>query len=339
MKHLTLRKSIGVLALLTFLFLLALMLCPLIGQVRLDFKAVFSHSATKGIDASSFIFFHLRLPRLLLAALVGASLAASGVVFQALLRNPLASPFTLGIASGGSLGAVLAIRLGLPFTLFGLSSLPVFAFAGALGAVAIVYLVAQRKQTFSTSTLLLAGVTAAFFFSALILLVYYFSDFTQTGQMIRWMMGGLDIVNYGAPLSLLPFFVLGTFLLLFVARDLNLLSAGDEIARSRGVNVERVKLISYLSASLITGAAVSMSGPISFVGLIVPHALRIMLGPDHRLLLPASLLGGACFLMICDTAARSILPGAEMPVGILTACLGGPFFIWILRSRGKRLVF
>jgi iron complex transport system permease protein len=336
MKHLTRKKSLAVFTILLLLLASLFILCPLVGQVKLDLTQVFAR--TPG-DPSSFIFFNLRLPRLLLAALVGASLAASGVVFQALLRNPLASPFTLGVASGGSLGAVVAIRLGLPFTVFGLTSLPAFSFLGALIAVGIVFLIARRKQSLSTATLLLAGVTAAFFFSALILLVYYFSDFTQTGQMIRWMMGGMDVVNYSAPLSLLPFFIVGVSLLLSVARDLNLISTGDEAARTRGVNTERVKLTSYLAASLITGAAVSMSGPISFVGLIVPHALRMIVGPDHRLLLPASLLAGAAFLMLCDTLSRSILPGSEIPVGVLTACLGGPFFVWILRSRGKRLLF
>ncbi len=339
MKHLTRKKSLAVLGLLLLLFLAVLLLCPLVGQTKIDLRAAFDIKRPLATNTSAFILFRLRLPRLLLAALTGASLAAAGVVFQALLRNPLASPFTLGVASGGSLGAVLAIRLGLPFTVFGLSSLPVFSFAGALLAVSIVYLIAQRRKALSTATLLLAGVTAAFFFSALILLVYYLSDFTQTGQMVRWMMGGLDVVDYGAPLSLLPPLAIGHLILLALSRDLNLLSTGEELARTRGVNIKRVKLLAYLAASLVTGAAVSMTGPISFVGLIVPHALRLLLGPDHRLLLPASLLGGASFLMLCDTAARSMLTGAEMPVGIITACLGGPFFVWILRTRGKRLVF
>ena len=157
--------------------------------------------------------------------------------------------------------------------------------------------------------------------------------------MIRWMMGGLDVVDYQPAVSILPPLAAGFLVMAALSRELNLLSTGEELALARGVNVERTKLFGYISASLVTGAVVSMTGPISFVGLIIPHAMRMALGPDHRLLVPAALLSGASFLMLCDTLARVILPGAEMPVGIITACLGGPFFIWILRTRGKRLVF
>ena len=270
-----------------------------------------------------------------MAALAGAALALAGAAFQALLRNPLAEPFTLGVSSGGALGAVIAIKLGLDVTVLGLSPVMLFALAGSGATVGLVYALGRTRGVLSTSILLLAGVTVSFCFAALILLVFYFSDWTETHGMLHWMMGGLDVTGYGSLARVAPFALAGMAVLLAAAGDLNQLSLGADLAASRGVRVRAAQRWAYLAASLTTGAVVSLVGPIGFVGLIVPHTVRLLVGPDHRVLLPASLLTGAGFLILCDTVARTILAPAEIPVGVLTAALGGPFFVGLL-LRAKR---
>ena len=325
------------LALLPFLlfFLITLAVCPAIGSVKIDLHKAWLHRADLAGSLDASVLFLARVPRILLAALAGAALALCGAALQALLRNPLAEPFTLGVSSGGAFGAVLAIKLGLDISFFGLSPLVLFAFLGSAGTVALVYLLARTRGVLSTSMLLLAGVTVSFFFAALILLIFYFSDFTETHRMIRWMMGGLEITSYQTLLGVAPFVLAGVFLLIFLAGDLNQLSLGVELAATRGVNVRRTQILCYLAASLATGAVVALAGPIGFVGLIVPHTVRFLIGADHRLLMPASMLAGAGFLILCDTVARTVIAPAQIPVGILTATLGGPFFIGLL-LRAKR---
>lgn len=311
----------------------AALICPAIGPVKIDLVKALANWHTLDASMDATIFFVTRMPRTLLAALAGAGLAMAGAAFQALLRNPLADPFTLGVSSGGALGAVLAIKLGLVVTILGMSTVPIFAFVGAVGAVAIVYVLARTRGALPTSVLLLAGVTMSFFFSAIILAVHYFADFTESHRMIRWMMGGLDVIGYRALLSILPVWIFGSAVLLVKSRDLNLMTFGDYLAESRGVDVGRAQRWCYLAASLITGCVVSLAGPIGFVGLIVPHTVRLLIGPDYRLLMPASLFAGAGFLILCDTAARTILAPSEIPVGVLTAAIGGPFFLALLYSQ------
>ncbi len=320
-------------------FLLALVLCPAIGSVSINIRTAFSQigAISDSLDAS--VFFKTRLPRTLLAALTGAALAAAGATFQALLRNPLATPFTLGVSSGGALGAVFAIMLGLDISLFGFSAVPLFSFAGAAGAIILVYALAQSRGRLPTSILLLAGVSISFFFSALILFAHYMADFTESYKMLRWLMGGLDIIGYDAMIKILPFWIPGMILLLVKARDLDQLSFGAYLAWSRGVDVNRSQKICFLAASLATSAVVSLAGPIGFVGLIVPHTVRFLIGPSYRLLLPASIFAGAGFLIICDMVARTIMAPTEIPVGVLTAMIGGPFFVWLLFREKKKFVF
>jgi len=322
-----------------FLFFAAtLVAAPLLGNVTIDPGEAWAHRHDLAGSMDASILFLTRVPRVLLAAVVGAALALAGATFQALLRNPLAEPFTLGVSSGGAFGAVLAIKLGLDATLLGFSPVMLLALAGSGATVAIVYALARTRGVVSTNLLLLAGVTISFFFAAEILLVFYLADFTETHMMIRWMMGSLDVTlnlvgpggGFGTRMTL------AVSLAAYLAGALNQLSLGPEIAASRGVNIRRVQRLSYFGASLITGLSVAVAGPIGFVGLIVPHAVRFLIGPDHRVLLPASLLAGAGFLIVCDTIARSVLPGIEIPVGILTATLGGPFFLMLL-LRAKRL--
>ena len=310
----------------------ALALTPLIGAVPIDLAEIWA-----GGETQSQIFWTLRLPRVLLAALSGAVLAAAGAAFQAVFRNDLATPFTLGIASGASLGAVTAIHLGLDAAIFGVSPLPMAAFMGAASVVFAVFMISRHLgRRMDASTILLTGVTISFLCSALILMMQYLSDFTDTNRMIRWMMGGLDTVGYKALWQSLPFVALGLAWTMSRAPILNHLLTGDMLAASRGIKVGRERAMVLVAASLMTGAIIAFTGPIGFVGLIVPHAMRRLIGSDHRWLLPASLLAGAGFLPLCDMVARTIIAPAELPVGVLTALLGAPFFLLILIQSVKR---
>lgn len=320
-------------------FLAALVLCPAVGSVSISIGAAFSNMGTMSDSLDSSIFFITRLPRTLLAALAGAALAAAGAAFQALLRNPLATPYTLGVSSGGSLGAVIAIKLGLDISIFGLSGVPVFSFTGALATVALVYALARSRGQLPTSILLLAGVSISFFFSALILFAHYMADFTESYKMLRWLMGGLDVIGYRSLIPVLPFWVVGMALLLLKSRDLDQLSFGAYVAHSRGVDVSRSQKTCYVASSLIVAAVVSLAGPIGFVGLIVPHTVRFLIGPSYRFLLPASIFAGAGFLIVCDMVSRTILSPTEIPVGVLTALIGGPFFIVLLFREKKKYYF
>jgi len=331
------RKFATGIGLFFLIFLATLIIAPLIGPTSIDLGKAFSGGidATDNVDAN--ILFLARLPRILLGAITGAALSVTGAVFQALLRNDLAAPFTLGVSSGASFGAVLAITLNLNFTFFGISTLSIAAFAGALGTMYLVFgLVKTRHGDFPTSILLLAGVTANFFFASMVMFIHYMSDFTQSFQIVRWLMGGLDITDYQTVWSICPFVIVGIGGLIYISRDLNLISAGVQSAMSRGVNVMRTQKIGFILASLITGTVVAISGPIGFVGLIVPHIVRLMVGPDLRLLIPGSMFFGASFLILCDTVGRTLIAPAEIPVGVITAMLGGPFFVWLLKRQHKR---
>jgi len=301
---------------------------PLIGPTAVDFGRVFDRSLPFAENADAQIFFIARLPRVLAAALVGGTLAAAGVVFQGLLRNPLATPYTLGVSAGASLGAMIAITFAGYVPVGGVATA---SLAGALLAVLVVYALATaRHRGLSTTVLLLAGVTLNAFFSALILFVQYLSDFADTFRALRWLMGNVDVTGYRPIVAALPL-VGGAFAaFMWLARPLNLLSLGVDAAGTRGVNIERTHRVAFFSASLATGAAVSVGGPIGFVGIIVPHLVRLLVGADHRLVLPASTFFGAAFLVACDTVARTVLSPLELPVGVITALIGGPFFLWLL---------
>jgi iron complex transport system permease protein len=286
------------------------------------------------------IFWQLRVPRVLVAVLAGGGLALCGMTFQALFRNALATPFTLGVSSGAALGAALFVWLGVGAGWLVVSGMTVAAFIGAVGSMALVYGLTRLKGGFSTATLLLAGVAVNFTFASLILFVQYISNLHDAFRILRWMMGGLEVTGYDQVLIVAPFVVLGTGVLLFLVHDLNLLTTGEDLALSRGVAVGRTRVVLFVVCSLIVGSVVAVCGPIGFVGLMAPHICRLLIGPDHRVLAPASLLFGGAFLVLCDAAARTVIAPAEMPVGILTAMLGGPFFVWLLVSRthGRTIV-
>lgn len=280
------------------------------------------------------VLWRIRVPRVLTAFMAGAALSLCGMAFQALFRNPLAEPFTLGVSGGAALGASLWMRFGLAASWLGVAGASLAGFSGALGAVMLVYGLTRLQKGFSTSTLLLAGIAINLFFSSLILLIQYFSDPGETFRMVRWLMGGFFLIGYTVPLALLPFMLAGTALLVLQVREMNLLLTGEELAGTRGVHVDRTKKRLFLAASLMAGGVTAFCGPIGFVGLMVPHAGRLIIGSDHRRLLLFCLLGGGTFLALCDTLARTAAAPVEMPVGIVTSLLGGPFFIWLL-LRGK----
>jgi ABC-type Fe3+-siderophore transport system permease subunit len=309
----------------------AVLLAPLAGPTTISLRRVFDFSIPFADNADAQIFFIARLPRTLAGACVGALFASAGVVFQGLLRNPLATPFTLGVSTGAALGAVIAITFNWSIAIAGISAVPVAAFAGSLIAVAIVYALAQaRHRGLSTTVLLLAGVTMNAFFSAVILFVQYFASFADTYRTLRWLMGDLDVSSYQPILAALPTSIAALAVFAWLARPLNLLALGPDSAESRGLDVTRAQRAAFFSASLATGAAVSIGGPIGFIGIIIPHLVRLIVGPDHRLVLPAATLFGAAFLVLCDLVARTILAPVELPVGIITAMIGGPFFLWLL---------
>ncbi len=317
------------LLLLLALWIATALVTPLVGSQPVRLADVL-----RGDPTVASIFWQIRLPRILLSLLGGAALAVSGLGFQTLFRNALAEPYTLGISSGAALGAVLALRLqGGAF--LGLSIVALASFAGALGATALIVGLALRRQGIETSTLLLAGVAVSLSCSAIILFLQYLSDSTQTFRMVRWMMGGLSVVGYTEVLWLLPWVLAGSAALFALRWELNLLLTGEELAASRGVDLAHLRRLVLLATSLMIGALVAVAGPIGFVGLIVPHILRRFVGHDHLFLVPACILGGGAFLTLCDAVGRTVMAPAELPVGILTAILGGPFFLWLLVFRRR----
>lgn len=286
-----------------------------------------------GSSVASVIFWQIRVPRVVAAVLAGSGLAIAGAAFQALFRNPLATPFTLGVASGAAFGVALATRLGLAVAFLGIATDSLAALAGALAAVSVVWLLTRVRPATSSMVLLLAGVAMSFFFSSLILLLQYTASLGDSYQIVRWLMGGLAGVGTREVFHLLPFVAIGIAVLAWRARELDLLSIGADLAASRGVDVGHQRTVIFLATSVMVGGVVAACGPIGFVGMMSPHICRLLLGAEHRHLLPASCLFGGVFLAACDTVARLVLAPAELPVGVITAFLGGPFFLWLLLRR------
>jgi iron complex transport system permease protein len=302
------RPALG-LAFFALLFVLTLLLCPFAGMNTITPWDVMQPSSD---SMESALFWEIRVPRVLLALMGGGALALCGVAFQALFRNPLAAPYTLGV---------------------GIDGVACAAFLGAGAAMALVYGLTRSRGGFSSSTLLLAGVAVSFSCSSLILFIQYTANMYDSFRLLRWMMGGLGAVGYGDVITLLPFAGLGVAGLLCLVREFNLLATGEEIAQSRGLDVVRAQQIIFVCVSLAVGGVVAVCGPIGFIGIIAPHICRILIGHDHRWLAPAATLFGASFLAISDTIARTAFAPVEIPVGVLTAMLGGPFFLWLLVWR------
>ncbi len=276
----------------------------------------------------------VRLPRILLGALVGAALGIAGCSMQGMFRNPMASPYVTGIASGSAFGASLVIVLGLGWRWIAPS-----AFLFSVSTAFLVYFIAKTRGKIPVGTLLLTGIAISLFFSALVSFTQYVAGERQLRQIVFWLMGGLWASNWNKVLSSFPLILLGSIGISFFSRDLNLLLTGEESALDLGVGVENVRKMILVLASLITASAVAACGIIGFVGLIIPHIMRILVGPDHRILLPSSFLGGAIFLIWTDTLSRRIIAPTELPVGIITAILGVPFFLFLLRKRKRQIGF
>ncbi len=276
----------------------------------------------------STIVFSYRLPRILLACIAGAGLACSGVVFQGVLRNPLADPYIIGIAAGGALGAVTSISL---LKSNGLFMTSISSFVGSLVAVALVYgLTLLRKNSTYINTVILAGIIVGSLMNATMLLIMSVSGSHELQRVLFWLMGDFSLADYEQIMFSGPIVIAGFLLIYLNANRLNVLALGDEFASTLGVDVTKRRLLLMTIASLITGSVVSVSGTIGFVGLVAPHSMRLLFGPDHRILLPTAFLGGAIFLVISDTVARLVAYPVELPVGVVTALSGGPFFLYLL---------
>lgn len=279
------------------------------------------------------LFWELRVPRVLTAYLCGVGLSVGGLVFQAMFRNSLATPYTLGVVSGAALSVSIWVQMGITITLVGLSGASLAALVGALGSIGLVYLLARLVGSFSPLTMLLGGVILSFFFSSVTTLVQHFADPGSLFRVVRWLMGSLGGADIAGVFTVLPFVAAGVVLVWQRHRELDLLMLGDELAMTRGLDVERQRRWLFLAVSLMVAGVVSVCGPVGFVGIMVPHFCRLLMGVTHRVLVPASLLFGGGFLVWCDTLARVMGEGGELPVGVITALLGGPFFLWMLVTR------
>ncbi len=291
--------------------------------------------SSKGISIPHFgdkIFLYIRLPRTFLAFFIGAGLTLCGAIYQMIFRNPLATPYTLGIAQGASFGAVLGILLSLNNFFFIFSGVVWFSFLGALFTLLLIFFIVYLKKSFSPYVLLLSGVAVSFFFSALILFLEYLSDFTRGFQIIRWLMGSLGTVGYKDVLLIFIFLFPISIFLYFLSDHIFIMTLGDELASNRGLNVKRIRMAIFVITSLLIGSFVAVCGPIGFVGLIVPHIVRIIFGNNLRKNFFTLILFGGTFLLLCDIFARNIIFPAEIPIGVVTSLLGGPFFLWVLFS-------
>jgi iron complex transport system permease protein len=304
-----------------FFLILAMLLSLFLGSVFIS----------PGELMTSNILWQIRLPRVVLAALIGLLLSVSGVILQGILRNPLADPYILGISAGGAVGAAISIALGAQFVVLGMSSVPVAAFIFALVAVLIVYKLSQVAGRAAPETLILAGVALSAFCAAILSLIIIVSGSLQS--IYFWLLGSLSSASWGNVLTVIPYALAGGAIAYFFSKELNALLLGEEMAATLGVEVENTRLILIGTASLMTAAAVSVSGLIGFVGLIVPHWIRLIIGPNHRLLIPVSALSGMLLMVVADTIARTVLSPIEIPIGIIMALVGAPFFLYLLRRR------
>ncbi len=330
------RRILPYLSTLTFL-LVAVLFSIAIGSVFISpvdlwkvLASLFTGRLPAALQTYRLILLGIRAPRTVLVLLTGAALGGSGASYQGLFRNPLADPYLIGVASGAGLGAVLAMSIQWPYSFWGLLAVPLSAFAGALLTVFLVYTLARLGRTVPTTNLILAGVAFSSFATALT----SFLMLRSTGELrraIAWLLGGASQAGWEPVLAILPFLLIGLAGMVLSGHALNLLQFGDDQAQQLGLPVTRTRTLILVAASLSTAAAVSFSGIIGFIGLIVPHVMRLWFGADHRRLVPLSILGGAGALLVADVIARSVLAPQELPLGIVTALAGAPFFLWVLR--------
>ncbi len=321
------------------------LLATSIGSVPISFSTTFRILVAKlplvNIDQSwqstiGTIILDIRLPRVVLAGLVGAALATAGATYQGLFRNPLADPYLIGVAQGASLGAVIGFLLPASWHSFGSGIIPILAFSGALLSTVVVYLLARVGKTLPVTTLILAGVALSALLGSIVSYLIISSGDKMHG-IIFWLMGSFSLSQWSEVMTVLPYVALGTAVILLFSRVLNVMQLDEEQAQQLGVNVEKLKLVLLAAATLITAASVSFVGTIGFVGIIIPHAVRLVWGADHRALLPLSVLSGAVFMILADLIARTALAPTEIPIGVITAICGAPFFLYLLRRRKKAI--
>ena len=320
-------RVIRALAILTLVLVASVAIGLRVGSQRIDPAALFTDSFSRTL------FFRLRLPRVLMGLVIGASLALTGGALQALFRNPLAEPYTLGVSGGGALGASFAIAMGWSARVFGIPLVFVASFAGAMLAVSLVRTIARTGAVVLPGALLLSGVAVNLVSAAGVVTILYLTDPASSMRILRWMVGSLDVVGLEPIGRMLLVLAPAWLALLALSRQLNLLAIDEDTAATLGVNIRRCEMMTHALCSLIVGVTVSTGGAIGFVGLIVPHAVRLTFGEDLRIVLPGSLLLGAAFLILADALARTVLPSNELPVGAITGLLGGPAFLWLLRRR------
>jgi len=306
---------------------------PFSDILRIVFPGIFGGAGSLPASFTTIIM-KIRLPRVILAVITGMGLAVSGTVFQGIFRNPMANPYVLGISSGAAFAVSLSLILGMQLTFIGMTAVSVSAFAGGIGTAFIVYFLSGNGR--STFSLLLSGIAMNFFLSALTSLVMYLNR-DQIENIVYWTMGSFNAASWEKIMISGPVVIAGSLILILFAKDLNIMTMGDDTAKSLGVNVRSRRLLFLIISTVITAGAVSVSGVIGFVGLIIPHIMRILTGPDHKTLLPVSMAAGGIFLLISDTLARTVLSPTEIPVGIITSLFGAPFFIFLL-ARGRNSI-
>jgi iron complex transport system permease protein len=320
-------RLLKAMAILTLLLIVSTAVALIVGRQKIDFSSLLSDPFSRTL------FFRLRLPRVLMGLTIGASLAITGASLQALFRNPLADPYTLGISGGGALGASVAIALGWSARVAGIPLVFVAAFLGAVLAATFVRIIARTGAVILPGALLLSGVVVNLVSLAAVLTIQYVVEPNSSLEILRWMVGSLDVIGMEPVGRMLILLVPAWVALLILSGQLNLLAIDEDTAATLGVDVRRCETVVHTLCSLIVGVTVAMGGAIGFVGLIVPHAVRMMFGEDLRIVLPGSLLLGGAFLVLADALARTALPSGELPVGAITGLLGGPVFLWLLRRR------
>jgi len=310
--------------------LLILLVLPFVGVINIDLQGLFEDSP------GSFIFWQLRVPRTLLAFMVGSMLALAGMIFQNIFRNSLATPYTLGVSSGAAAATVFAMKMNISLVFLGLNGIYIYGFLGAVISIFIILGIAKMVKSFSIYTLLMSGIALNFFFSSNILLVQYLVKYTETVSVLRWLMGGLSVTGYSEIVFLFPLYLFFVILTFSIKDELMLISGGDQFAHSKGLNVKKFRIFIFITVAFLVGVVVSISGPIGFVGLIVPHISRLIFKNNFKLVTFFTLFIGGLLLVLTDFLARILIPPVEIPVGIITAFMGTPFFLFILVSKLKK---
>ncbi len=312
--------------------LLILIFIPFLGIIDLDFSKLFSN------NPDSFIFWQLRFPRTIMAFIVGSSLALGGLIFQNIFKNSLATPYTLGVSSGAAAGTVAAMKLNLVLSIFGINFIYIAGFLGGILSILLILGISRITKSYSVYTILMSGVAINFFFSAFILLLQYMVDITQTVSVLRWLMGSISFSGYQDILIIFPVWIFFVSAALLLKKELVMISGGENFAETRGLDVKRFRILLFIIVSLVTGMIVSITGPIGFIGLIVPHISRQFVKDDFRFLVILTVISGGILLALADLLARTLIPPAEIPVGVITSFFGAPFFLFILISSLRKKI-